>query len=350
MNKIIDFQNKERLIYIDRLRGISIFLVVFGHFIQYNVHNFEHNILFSVIYSFHMPLFMFISGYITQKTTNVRIFENYFGFIKKKAVSLLLPFFSWQLIVAKLFFIKKIEMNVLEDFLSMIKYTSGLWFLWFLFLLIVLYSVFLFLSGQVIKKTNFIADTLISIFLLFSLSILKYFHAVEYIDSLIMYFIFFFTGVFISKFSFFRKVILNERIFFLAFLLLLVFCGQYNFTIKSTWNLALKFLISFSAISWFYYFVNNSVFSRRIDEAFIYFGQNSLIIYASHFYIIKLFDSSKLASNLNTYLLILIASACSLIAILFSIFIFKIVEKSSILNYLLFGGHKPIPPITTNNS
>lgn len=50
---------------IDGLRGIAIMLVVIGHVIQYvfSPNTFDDNLLFRVIYSFHMPLFMFISGY-----------------------------------------------------------------------------------------------------------------------------------------------------------------------------------------------------------------------------------------------------------------------------------------------
>lgn len=51
---------RERLDYIDRLKGIAIYLVVVGHLIQFNVVNFEHNVLFCFIYSFHMPLFMLL--------------------------------------------------------------------------------------------------------------------------------------------------------------------------------------------------------------------------------------------------------------------------------------------------
>ena len=52
---------------IDALRGLLMILVVLGHVIQYvyEPKDFDNNILFRVIYSFHMPLFMCVSGYVT---------------------------------------------------------------------------------------------------------------------------------------------------------------------------------------------------------------------------------------------------------------------------------------------
>lgn len=49
---------------VDLLKGYAIILVVLGHALQYNINNFDNNIVFRIIYSFHMPLFMFASGYV----------------------------------------------------------------------------------------------------------------------------------------------------------------------------------------------------------------------------------------------------------------------------------------------
>lgn len=54
--------------YIDSLKGIAIFLMIWGHCIEYFMRNtglvaYEDTVL-KTIYSFHMPLFMLISGYL----------------------------------------------------------------------------------------------------------------------------------------------------------------------------------------------------------------------------------------------------------------------------------------------
>lgn len=48
----------KRLVYIDIMRGVAIWLVIIGHLIQYNnCNDWMHNPVFEWIYSFHMPLF-----------------------------------------------------------------------------------------------------------------------------------------------------------------------------------------------------------------------------------------------------------------------------------------------------
>lgn len=52
----------KRLEYIDALRGWAIFLVVFGHVLENSGYHSSH--LFSFVYSFHMHIFMVISGFV----------------------------------------------------------------------------------------------------------------------------------------------------------------------------------------------------------------------------------------------------------------------------------------------
>lgn len=53
---------QNRIAYIDALRGFAILLVIVGHLIQFNYSSGIENPIFNIIYSFHMPLFFFISG------------------------------------------------------------------------------------------------------------------------------------------------------------------------------------------------------------------------------------------------------------------------------------------------
>ena len=58
----------KRNVFIDIIKGVAIFLMLWGHCIQYCVANssvdFFENSVFKAIYSFHMPLFMLVSGYL----------------------------------------------------------------------------------------------------------------------------------------------------------------------------------------------------------------------------------------------------------------------------------------------
>lgn len=72
----------KRIEYIDIARGIGILLVVMGH----NDFALVSPFAYQVIYSFHMPLFFFLSGYFINTTIG------FWDFFKKRFNSLLKPF------------------------------------------------------------------------------------------------------------------------------------------------------------------------------------------------------------------------------------------------------------------
>jgi fucose 4-O-acetylase-like acetyltransferase len=82
--------------FIDTAKGICILLVLLGHVYEIPLP------LFKYIYSFHMPAFFFISGYLFN---TIRLSENYFEFFKIKWKRLIIPYFSMGLICYTLFVI-----------------------------------------------------------------------------------------------------------------------------------------------------------------------------------------------------------------------------------------------------
>ena len=135
----------ERNQTIDITRGYAILLVVIGHSIQYAyLETMDENIIFRLIYSFHMSLFMFISGLaISYSKTEINL-----AWLRKRFHNLIIPFFAWAVIP---FFFKR---NWNEFFLSLnqllISPDHGLWFLLVLFEI----SCMLFIICAVKKKFN----------------------------------------------------------------------------------------------------------------------------------------------------------------------------------------------------
>lgn len=80
---MIKTNHKERINWIDVLKGFGIFLVVYGH-------NFP--VLETYIYSFHMPLFFFMAGIFHPKKITKKI-------IKKRAFQILIPYLLWSLLL-----------------------------------------------------------------------------------------------------------------------------------------------------------------------------------------------------------------------------------------------------------
>lgn len=124
----------KRIDYIDELRGLAIILVVIGHLIQFNGFS-TNNPVFEFIYSFHMPLFFSISGYITQKVTCVFNLRQLIIFIKKKFLALIIPLFTWSLIINPFFLADDWTLLNFSHIWNIII-SPGLWFLKMLFVIL----------------------------------------------------------------------------------------------------------------------------------------------------------------------------------------------------------------------
>lgn len=73
----------ERIKWIDQLKGFTIFLVVYAH-------NFPF--IEKYIYTFHMPLFLMISGFFIPSSTDVLV-------LKKRFIGIMVPYFFWAILL-----------------------------------------------------------------------------------------------------------------------------------------------------------------------------------------------------------------------------------------------------------
>lgn len=128
-----------RFTWIDIAKGIGIILVVIGHI-------YSNKFIFNWFYSFHMPLFFLLGGYVYKK-------KNILEDLKRRLKTIIVPYLSlgtivlvyWALIERKF---RYSDMNVFNSFLGLIqgKYESldfnvHLWFLPCFFLTCVLFNV-----------------------------------------------------------------------------------------------------------------------------------------------------------------------------------------------------------------
>lgn len=97
---------KERLVWIDALKGWLMILVVIGHAIQteLGVHC-EDSHLWNLIYSFHMLAFMAVSGWLFyQKPIPKNVVDqphrkSYIGTCSRRCSQLIIPYLVWSLLV-----------------------------------------------------------------------------------------------------------------------------------------------------------------------------------------------------------------------------------------------------------
>lgn len=150
---------KTRIEWIDNLRGIVTILVVLGHLSI-------PLILQTFIYSFHMPLFFFLSGYLLNKEK----FNSMKEFATKKFNSVMIPYFIFAMLSSLIgiannqlqgFGIQPIK--ILTDFFYLkgtVGWNSPLWFLVTLFIVEIGY----FSISK--KSTTLIASTIGILFLM----------------------------------------------------------------------------------------------------------------------------------------------------------------------------------------
>lgn len=145
--------NKERQLFIDKACGFAMILVVYAHFwFPETIMIKWYLISKEVIYKFHMPLFMCISGYLAFLSTNNRRIKStadYFNFQRKKiykflpvyiiaaSCSILLDVFYKNLPVAE------INQNIYNTFF--IPASGSAVFIWYLYVLVGFYLVTPFL-------------------------------------------------------------------------------------------------------------------------------------------------------------------------------------------------------------
>jgi len=82
-----------RISYVDKLKGVAIIFVVMGHVTEWSlgVRQSPFNLFYG---SFHMPLFMFLSGLFAYKSFIQWNIREMLVFLKKKAQRILLPFLT----------------------------------------------------------------------------------------------------------------------------------------------------------------------------------------------------------------------------------------------------------------
>ena len=220
--------HSDEVVWIYWLKALGIFLVLWGH-------NFPPRVILSWIFSFHMPLFFFISGYLT-KNKHTIAFRPY---VKKYAYSLLLPYVYLGFLAYMIWLIKnlfhpgaELDSISLQDPLWGMLYATGMPIyslihssaLWFL---PALFSIFLlhWIVKKIFKSDLFYFIAAVALFYIgfFSLNNLS-FRLPMGVENAMLGFLFFATGNWAHKkhFVLTRRVGLLTATFCLAFQLLLL--------------------------------------------------------------------------------------------------------------------------------
>ena len=180
----------KRLISIDVMQGIAMVLVVLGHHL-FNFMPEWYKELFIWIYTFHMPLFIFISGFLIRYSyKGVNGWKEYKQYVTKRLKKFFLPFLIVGTIGTLATWNFKDVNVLLNNLLNLIisPKESEVTFLWYIYLLFIFYCIapVIFNAKSWIKVLLFIGALYLSVHII----------PISYlcIDWFTRYFIFFLLG------------------------------------------------------------------------------------------------------------------------------------------------------------
>lgn len=287
-----------RLKYLDFIKGFAILLVVLGHVIQFSDNSFDNNILFRYIYSFHMPLFMFTSGFASCKQKNpyfivnktisyhIPLKDGLFQ-IKKRLLQLLLPFFAWFIIGEFVHW----RFEPIQLYRLVMNPEVGLWFLWCLFFIFTMFTMI-----HMLVRKNHLLFMILAAIILFGMT--GIFDIKIFGLKLIAYYnMFYLMGYFIrSNLTCITPILMKYVwLFLLLFIVLAYFWRRQempsfmdvdSYLIRTLYKIVVACMGIFAtfALSLKYVMQDNSAKYMRI---LLHLGTITLGVYACHFLVIS---------------------------------------------------------------
>ncbi|WP_312096942.1 acyltransferase family protein [Niallia sp.] len=298
---------KQRDYYFDNAKFILIFFVVFGHFIQSFIND-NQNIytLYKVIYTFHMPAFILISGFFAKGIAEK-------GYIKKYAKKLIIPYLIFQLVYS-IFYYFLYGKSTLA-----IEPLTPHWSLWFLISLF-FWNIFLLAFG----KLKPIQGIILSLILGLAIGMIDWTSSYLSLTRTFVFFPLFLIGFYMKKehFNFVktRKATISAiAIFTLVFIGFHFFPSinyQWLFGSKSYEALGEGYLVGMAIRLFFYVLSFLMIFCffacvPKKEYFFTKFGKSTLYVYLLHGFFIRLFRQSDLPDifeSPRSYMMIVIVS------------------------------------------
>lgn len=338
--------NSDRNKIIDLIKGFTIFLVVLGHCIQFgsgsnymNENLFFDNFIFKFIYSFHMPLFAVISGYLFYFSLNKYEFKDLFI---RKIKQLLIPIISTSIInIIINIILKRVSIGINFQSLKYIItiFYTNLWFLWAL----------LFCSLTVLIFNKFFKNS-IYLYLIFFIVL---FITPDILNLYYFKFLypFFIIGLFFNKYNILKNNIYCNKYLIISFIIHLIILFIFNnniyiyntgFTILGKENIFMqifydlfRILAGLSGVVLTLCFINCVKTKVNVlDKIILLLGKQSMGIYIISGYIFS-YLLPKLTYNFNSNILINLVE--SIIITFISYLIVILLNKSKLLTKFILG-------------
>jgi acyltransferase len=287
-----------RLNWVDSLKGFAILLVVLGH-IQTNhllFFNFDSQTKDIYIYSFHMPLFFFISGFLFNSEKWI---SKATEFVSTRVKNIVLPYINYMVISAIFWIICAWKFNLKIQFLGLqpiemiyrLLYANtnmfsdinyALWFLPALFIVEILYFFIIKLM-----RYKLLICSVIIIFVGIA-SFYRYPFTLPWHVNSALFALPFFAGGHYFRY-FYQKVVSNVPLVILITSIHFILASSYWFDMQlcNIGNIPLFYITGFSGTIT-YMFVFNILGKHNIkSQTLNWIGQNSLIVMCTHVLLIS---------------------------------------------------------------
>lgn len=340
---------KERLEYLDALRGFAMLLVVFVHVEIFGFFEFSHITFIGKLFSaIHLPTFFFISGFCMYRPNAVyRVSHLY-----KDVLRLIVPAFF----VGVLYTYLIIHQDIIYFLSNTMK--AGYWFTISLFEVLLIYRLIFCMSRN--SNKAFVILLIVTAVLLYLLKLpLKIIPQAEVIGDYLCihqtcnYFIYFAIGVLFSKYKDqVSRLSSNELVRLLILLTFIVFSYlmfscfssvELNWISKKIIETLGETLVGISGVLLLYMFFiyYKSIFNNDnlFGKSLILIGNNTLAIYLLHYFLLPhlpmIGDFLKIYPNIICELIF--GFIISFIVIAISLVITKLIRISPIMAKVLLG-------------
>lgn len=330
-----------RLAKLDILKGLAILLVVIGHGIIGIINNahsvgmpgyFMLKIIKECIYSFHMPLFFLIAGFLSNNWVKLPQKQAF----SKKAWRLLYPYIIWVIITGTAMELGKQYTNDGLGFSELLKAPvipfSEFWFLYILFFIHVIYYFFRKVAGEK-WRTYFLTASII----LYSLN--PFLPNIWISYQVFKFTIFFVIGAQLKFMSLSIKIVENKGLSLLIFGISVLF--YLYFVMVNKQDIIAYYLFFMTSVTGSLLMAHVAVFlfnrGTKITKSFFQMcGVHSMEIYCSHLLFLagSRIGMMKIMNYEYLWMILILSILFSLLSCYAMLYI---LHRSEFLTTILFG-------------
>lgn len=350
-----DITSKQRMQWLDAMRGFTMIMVVANHVLQFSFQlPAKMSASMPLLTLFRMPLFFFISGFLAYKMNFLWTGKSFASITWKKIRIQVLP----TLVFLCAYIVIREPGSFWDNFMHAMESPtkSGYWFTWTLLLMFIIYYIFAYIE-QKLKCESWMPITILWMLSLFAYETLYLpdrftYHKDLFFDyssmlQVILFFHFFLTGNIVHRYwNQFQRIMDSQWFMPLVIIMTFLCCGDIFkwHTLKFEWtNLprtTAMYLLLIIVVMFFRYYEAWFTQEKPVGRALQYIGVRTLDIYLLHYIFLPKLPmvGEWFKTNHPNFILDITASVIiGLLVIAFCILVSNILRISPLFRKHLFG-------------